>query len=249
MTRMTFTHLPAELQLKILSCLDAVNLARVAAVSWLFNTLANSDLLWKELCRKRWRTLRHLPFTLHPRVDYTGALLKSLTIAELKQILARRGVPLPRGAVEKRELVGLVEETRPMLSPRGRWTGKWKSSYIVAEKDLKRTSLTLKEVVDLEWVFEFTEGGAQWQPMSDDDSDSDASARRTARVQFRADGFYVNPALRLSGLRWRLTPAGGVQVEEYPPHRVERSVDGGWIMSNGYFCYRSLHNGEPTFNE
>ncbi|TPX53091.1 hypothetical protein PhCBS80983_g06363 [Powellomyces hirtus] len=139
-----FDTLPPELLSKIFSYLDADFLACASGVCRLWNEMANSDVIWKHLCATRFPLLRHQPLDLHPRADY-ARLTPTLTVKEMKGILARRHVRIPRGAVEKTELVQLVKDTKPAGGPRGAWTGKWKSTYIVAELDVGRTRLTVQE--------------------------------------------------------------------------------------------------------
>ncbi|TPX69298.1 hypothetical protein SpCBS45565_g02545 [Spizellomyces sp. 'palustris'] len=188
----TISYLPPELLFRVFGYLDADFLVRCSAVCRAWNALANQDILWKELCRKRWETLRHLPLAIHLRVDFSDPdLARSLSVAEILDILRRRGVNRPRGALEKSDLLKLLHDTRPPRSPPGRWTGKWKSSYIVAELDLDRTQLTFHEVSSMEWKFEFT-SGTSWNYMMDGEGQHPS----TTKALFRSDGIYVNPALQ-----------------------------------------------------
>ena len=127
---LTLGGLPPELLSKILSFLDARYLSLASAVCKLWQQHANDDVLWRALCETRWASLRHLPthpVELHPRVNFSDSkLVATLSIKEIKSVLARRYVRVPsRGAVEKDDLVALLRESRPIHSPRGQWTGKW----------------------------------------------------------------------------------------------------------------------------
>ncbi|KAJ3180316.1 hypothetical protein HDU87_002195 [Geranomyces variabilis] len=222
-----FDTFPPELLSKIFACLDADFLCKCSAVCKRWNVLANNDVLWKSLCQHRFTSLRHVTLDLHPRVNYSDPrLVLTLSIKEIKSVLARRYVRVPtRGAVEKDELVALLKTTRPIHSPRGLWSGKWKSTYIVAELDLARTALTYQEVSTMDWQFEFTDS-AMWQLQN---PTALHNQPRNVIAHFRPDGTYDNPVMIANGYRWHLTPEGGVQVETSPPHRASRTLDGGWM--------------------
>ncbi|KAJ1568070.1 hypothetical protein HK096_007655, partial [Nowakowskiella sp. JEL0078] len=117
------SNLPYEIALRILSNIRTAKLlCRCTLVNKSWNKLANDDLLWKELCRKKWASKKHMKLELHPRVDYSN-LIESLSIKEMKNILERRQV-LYKLLLEKREIVARLKETRPPDSPKGSWTGK-----------------------------------------------------------------------------------------------------------------------------
>ncbi|KAJ3158840.1 hypothetical protein HDU86_002528 [Geranomyces michiganensis] len=222
-----FDTLPQELLTKVLACLDADFLSRCAGVCRRWNTLANDDVLWKALCEQRFASLRHTTVDLHPRVDYSDPLLVStLSIKEIKSVLARRyvrGIPT-RGAIEKHDLIALLASTRPIHSPRGRWTGKWKSTYIVAELDLARTAMTYQEVSTMDWHFEFTDS-TMWQLQNPHAAAAAQQQPGNVIAHFRPDGHYSNPVMPgASGYRWHLTPEGGVQVETSPPHHFAKRL-------------------------
>ncbi|KAI9102533.1 hypothetical protein DFS34DRAFT_673770 [Phlyctochytrium arcticum] len=243
------SDLPPEVKLQILRYMTAIELSKCAGLSREWQGYSNQELLWKELCRQRWSQLRHTPFMPHIRVDYSDPRLTSgLSIAELKGILARRGGKLPKGILERVDIVRQIQSTRPAGSPAGRWTGVWKSSYIVAELDLTRRQLSFQEVSSLEWKFEVWTQSANHDPIRPWRAEDFPNAHEVT-VRFLPDGTYSNKALHVERLQWRMTAFGGVQVEEYPPHHPRRTKDGGWVMSNGYFTYRSIHNGSPSSDE
>ena len=80
--------------------------------------------------------------------------MDTLTIREMKSLLKRRKVSLT-GLLEKKEIADRVKNSLPQLSPAGQWTGKWRASYIVAEKDAKRCKITKDEIVNTEWKFRY----------------------------------------------------------------------------------------------
>ncbi|KAI8812776.1 hypothetical protein BJ742DRAFT_791753 [Cladochytrium replicatum] len=147
-------NVPYEVAIRILSHLpSAIQLSRLALLNSRFKQLANDDLLWKELCRLKWRKKRHMTHQLQPLVDYSH-LISSLTIKEMKGILGLRHVNY-KNLLEKSEFVHSVLTTLPDHAPKGKWSGKWKSSYIVALLDSTRTKMTTDELCSFDWNFHF----------------------------------------------------------------------------------------------
>jgi len=84
---------PAELTYHVLVFLPAEDLARLGACARYLKYMTDDENLWKELCRLKYRTVKHHPFTLHPAGVYsTPTILSHLTAQDCKDILSRRGV-------------------------------------------------------------------------------------------------------------------------------------------------------------
>ncbi|TPX37597.1 hypothetical protein SmJEL517_g00654 [Synchytrium microbalum] len=149
--------LPWELALRVLSFIDSPRkLSQLYGVSRRWQSLCSDDILWMKLVERRWKNKLYHHLDLHIRVDYTN-LMESLSVKEMKSLLKRRQVSVA-GLVEKSELADAVVKSLPQFSPTvpsKNNSGKWRTSYIVAELDSKRTRITKSEVTGIEWKFRF----------------------------------------------------------------------------------------------
>ncbi|KAJ3098231.1 hypothetical protein HDU97_004183 [Phlyctochytrium planicorne] len=222
------SQLPDELSIKCLSFgLGPKALSRCSKVSRRWHLLATDDSLWKVQCRKRWAGKKHCPYRLHPSVDYT-TLLDLLSVREMKEILTSRKVDL-KGVTEKSEIKDLVRTTTPKKAPVQTnilWPSKWKASFIVAELDSKRIELTKEELCSLNWTFKMLY--------------SDWPEDHVVKAKFNRDYSYESDMLfgdRKMSWRFYLKD---VQVEQYPPLKVYRTNDWGYILTNNYAIFHSL---------
>ena len=81
----------------------------------------------------------------------------------------------------------------------------------------------------MDWRFEFMDA-SRWQQHNHE--------KRQIIAKFLPDGTYLNPAMNADGYRWHLTLEGGVQVETSPPHRVQRTSDGGWVCDSFFLSFQ-----------
>lgn len=88
------------------------------------------------------------------RADYSE-IHADLTMKEIKNVLSKRGVYY-KGLLERSEFVDLLTATTPKPFY-GRFASKWKSAYMVAEKDAKRTLITKDELCSISWDFKFNQ--------------------------------------------------------------------------------------------
>ncbi|KAI9338945.1 hypothetical protein DFJ73DRAFT_779432 [Zopfochytrium polystomum] len=200
----------------------AETLVQLSRVSRSFYALSSEDRLWRALCRRRWRNKKHTVLRLHPFVDYSHppALLADMSVKELKSVLvARRREDLMKGVRDKAELRAAVAESLPKLAAkqkgcgfdRGGWGGKWKASYMVAERDSRRCRLTKDE---LELHFKYHQWGQDGVPH---------------RLKFNQDWTLDSDMTRR--MNWRFY-MDDVQVEQYPALSIARDKDWGFRLSN-----------------
>lgn len=95
-----------------------------------------------------------MPLEVSHRADYQDCH-QDLSMKEIKSIIARREVYC-KGLLEKSEFVDLLLKSTPKPHY-GKWSSKWKSSFIVAEKDSKRTIITKNELCSIHWDFRFNQ--------------------------------------------------------------------------------------------
>ncbi|KAJ3060488.1 hypothetical protein BCR33DRAFT_852237 [Rhizoclosmatium globosum] len=222
---MTETHkdiialLPRELSIKILGYLRGPKtLCRCTAVSRAWNSLANDELIWRNLCFLRWSIQKHISLQLHPRVDYTS-LKDSLSVKEIKGILLARKVDI-RGLMEKSEFVTKLVSSLPKHSPNQegiQWRSKWKASFIVAELDSKRIILNKDELCTTNWAFRMK----HWP-----DEVQNIRAKFNPDYSFESDMFSDKHTMK-----WRFY-MNDVQVESYPELVISRNKDWSFTMQN-----------------
>ncbi|KAJ3321779.1 hypothetical protein HDV06_003928 [Boothiomyces sp. JEL0866] len=112
---------------------------------------------------------------------------------EIKGILKKRLIPV-KGMLEKSELKKALLDSDPQDSIP--YFPKWKASYIAAEKDSKRTTITKEELCTTEWSFKFK----QWP-----------EDHPGIKAYFKPDYTYVSDLFDHE-LKWRFY-AGDVQGE------------------------------------
>ncbi|KAJ3090586.1 hypothetical protein HK102_003292, partial [Quaeritorhiza haematococci] len=125
---------------------------------------------------------------------------------------------------------------------------KWKASYMVAERDSKRTILTKDELCGNEWAIGFKAGMGFIMPPElladgDDEEEGDEGGekgkkKRRPRAWFR-DNYTYESEFFDTILPWRFL-VDSVQVQAYPPLRPSRKPDWGWQMENDYVVMDSL---------
>ncbi|KAI9335245.1 hypothetical protein BDR26DRAFT_865992 [Obelidium mucronatum] len=218
--------LPRELSLKVLSYLRGPKtLCRCTAASRTWNSLANDEILWKNLCFLRWGRQKHISLQLHPRVDYTS-LKSQLTVKEIKGILTIRKVDFA-GLFDKSELITKLLTSIPKHSPNQegiQWRSKWKASFIVGELDSKRIILTKDELCGINWSFRMKHWTEDIENMSS---------------KFNHDYTYESDVF--SGehtMKWRFY-ANDVQVESYPELKISRNKDWSFTMQNQHAIFFS----------
>ena len=148
--------LPPEIALQIMSYLNLEDILALSKVDALFNNLSKDDLLWKELCRRKWIDKQSTLMQLAHRFDYQF-LINSLTLAEMKLILDHRHINTS-SFLNKSEWIQSVLNTTPESSPHGEWFPKWKASYIAKHLDSLRNSILLDELVSIDWYLKLMIG-------------------------------------------------------------------------------------------
>ena len=204
--------LPNEILRSIFRYLSPEDLSRTALVckKW-FNTPVES--LWKFWCQYRWKSKKNMKLELFQHANYS-LVIKELSVKELKSILTRRNVKYQH-LIEKSEFADLVLKTTTKLAVPAH--GKWKSSYINAELDSKRTAISKYELCSKKWNFRFKEWTREQPGMM---------------ARFNEDYTYTSDLMN-ANMRWRFY-AGDVQVEQYPPLSPSRTADWGWKLENEY---------------
>ncbi|KAJ1555580.1 hypothetical protein HK405_000060 [Cladochytrium tenue] len=271
---------------------------------------AGGELLWRSVCRERWRGKKHIRWQLHPLVDYavpdvpegpgiaTAAsshhsssssssssshsatndaaattsssssfgslppppslartpsayttpqwprLLAGLTVRELRGLLvARRRPELLRGAADKDELRRAVARgSLPPYAPPQRGRGftfrcRWKASFMVAERDRRRTKISKDELCEFDWCVSVRMMFHQWP------DDQQVLAR------FNRDFTYDSDMNRGQKMNWRFY-LGDVQVEQFPALVVERvAADWGFRLNNNMAVLTSLAEIDPDLRE
>eukprot|EP00164_Ancoracysta_twista_P000621 GFYU01000825.1.p1 GENE.GFYU01000825.1~~GFYU01000825.1.p1 ORF type:complete len:248 (-),score=72.57 GFYU01000825.1:174-917(-) len=223
-------HLGEDLIYHIFSFLDAQTLLKAASVCKMWNELSEDDTFWKELCGCRWEgkfAFRKGEPALFWNAAYRDSI-KSLSVKELKHVLASRGVD-HIGCTEKSEYQLLVTKTNPIGLPA--WCNKkhrkWKTAFLGAEYDAKRTAITKKELCETTWLFKMKSNfyHPHFNPSPGE--------------KFKEDGSYVSefhPEL----LDWKFVGDGLVQVSQYPPLKVNRTGTWGYELENDYVVFECV---------
>ncbi|KAI8899564.1 hypothetical protein BC833DRAFT_585070 [Globomyces pollinis-pini] len=220
---MTITQLPNDILYQIFKYFtNPKQLLTVSEVCRQWNEVSNFNNLWINLCALEWKNKKFITLDLHPRVDYTD-LTTTLTVKEMKKILDKRLISY-KGLLEKSEFIDLICKSTPAKI--GRWSPKWKASYIVAQIDSNRRLITKEELCGIEWNFRFK----QW-PVG-----------QFCKARFKSDYTYVSDLFDRE-LHWRFY-AGEIQVEQYPTTRTYRTDDWSWVIENEMVIYYACVEGE-----
>jgi hypothetical protein len=142
-----------------------------------------------------------------------------------------------------------------------RWNGKvytpaagqtnltWKQKYLKAESDRHSSanSITFTELTSFDWKFRFKRTAGSWFQEKDPYWVHGKDESKMMRRKFVADGSIFqapegdpfHDVDRVSSddgenMKWRFTRSGDVQVESYPPLRVRRTPDWGFILENAW---------------
>ncbi|KAJ3029358.1 UNVERIFIED_CONTAM: hypothetical protein HDU68_012424 [Siphonaria sp. JEL0065] len=218
--------LPRELSLKIVGYLRGPKtLCRCTAVSRTWNSLANDEIVWRDLCFLRWSRQKHITNQLHPRVDYSS-LIATLTVKEIKAILTSRKVDFT-GLFDKSELVAKLTSSLPKNSPNQegiQWKSKWKASFIIGELDSKRTILTKDELCGFDWNFRMK----HWP-----EDVENITSKFNHDYSYESDMFSGEHTMK-----WRFY-ANDVQVESYPELKISRNKDWSFTMQNTHAIFYS----------
>ncbi|KXS09990.1 hypothetical protein M427DRAFT_63050 [Gonapodya prolifera JEL478] len=240
---------PPELTYRMLFYLTPEDLSRLGMCAKYLRGATNNEALWKAMCRLKYESFKHHPLNLlHPAGVYSpSTVLSTLSPAECKGILDRRGVPkntweqlCEEAEKEDATYEADLEELRSLvLTSEGdlwptpevmegvEYGNKWKSSYVATILDLERTSITRQELISYEW---FYVSHGRWS-MRDED---------VARVEFNTNGYRHGTKGWPMRQTWRVDRGGRVQVAGFPLHQTRRDANGGWIFGNGYVTYKSI---------
>ena len=216
-TAASFLDLPPELLQRTFSYLDARALCRVARVCTVFRDNANADVLWRELCRRRWLDKHYMVHEVFWRANLSHpAAVSKLTVGELKAVLRKRHIQVEGVLREKSDLIASV--CRPHIDAQFGipLPSKWKASFAAAELDARRCEITMEELTTHAWritLKHFPPGMYQ-------------------AAKFTKDFRYLSDEYNFS---WKFWGSEHVQIAQFPPLRATRLPDAwGWRLTNDY---------------
>lgn len=196
------------------------------------------------------------------RMDFTNVLTEDITRQIFSLLPPRQLLKVALVSKQWRRLASLDQIWKEICLKQ--WDGKvyvpaadsdlglsWKSRYVKAEADRKRTTLTLEELCAMPWRFRFKRTAGTWWESIDPywlhGKDESKMMIRT----FTCDGLMIAPAGDPlmdpnEGMRWRFTAKNDVQVEDFPPLVVKRRPDWGFTLENQWVVFRAdLKPGGP----
>jgi len=191
-------------------------LKRCVCVCREWRDAVDEDVIWKNQCVILWRNKKNVPKITYgetgeeePEMIFPFAIYQpivKLSVKEIKQILAARGVDTVR-FIEKNEFQRALQQSQPTRV--GDWgamyPSKWKCSYVYSAICATRDRITRKEVISITWRMEFKHNGM----------------RNEAR--FNGDGTYwstLGPIQTNQELRWAFVPNSDGSSFDYPGVRV-----------------------------
>ena len=225
-----FDCVDEEVLLKIFARLAPKSLVRAGLVCREWHAQSCDDELWAALHntvlvdRSKMHRLRK--DTLFARAHYSPDVCATLGVRELKAIIAQRRLQARAAPLrEKAELAALVAQSSyPPLSARHYvLPTKWKASFAHAWADTRRVLMSVDDLVEIDWTFEFHEH-RQWQ------GDAEIHSRFYADNTYWSD-FRPNPQEQ-GHLTWRFVAGGRLQVHHFPPFDTMRTKTGGWRLNN-----------------
>ena len=132
----------------VLAFMDAHGLCITSSLNVQFHQLSDCDCLWRAMCRSRWIGKQWMPDEIFGYGNYDHS---SLSNDECRSILKRGGVWDDLMDMDF-SLQQLVCDLAPrVVQCQFRTFGKWKASYVYAEVDAKRQSITGEEVKHFRW--------------------------------------------------------------------------------------------------
>lgn len=229
----------ADILAEVLGFSAVSDVGQAAAVSVEFNSGASQDTLWRGLCLRRWQGRQH---SLHMRRWLAESGLRAAASEDLLADFASE--EQMRGCESASQL--------PWASaPRRCRVATWRDRYVFAERDAKRTNISIEELC-FDSPVDLTEAQG--------DLCYDASPPRFLRrwavalyfdrpfdveAFFHEDGTFNDTGrFRTSSVPWCFGhgPHGEVMVQvvvdrpNLPPLRVERGEDWGWrLVSTAQF--------------
>ncbi|KAI8915848.1 hypothetical protein EDD86DRAFT_243817 [Gorgonomyces haynaldii] len=216
---MLLVDLPPELLLHVAVFLSVPDLKTLSLCNKLLMSVCNSNSVWKGLCLEDWKQKQFTSNDLAHRLDYYH-LVDDLTTEDMHVILQQRNVITKN--LDTKNLKYYLLKTTPHRSPCPLSGPKWKASYFAKRKDALRTSITMMELCSITWNFKFING---W--MQDE----------VGTVRFIDNGEY-HSSLFGDQMKWKFY-RNCIQVEHYPPTKVYRTKDWGWILANRWVLYSS----------
>lgn len=224
---------------RVFPLLDAADLCSCEAVrkDWC-QLLRDPEMgapAWKSVCQSTWRGKANMPFsykgareTPFHKIKLTTHAIQKLTIKELREILALRGID-SRRFLEKAEFVREFIRSSPVqiLGYSMEFESKWKASYVYALRDSMRSDISKDELVNAEWTFFI-----KHQPMHYEQFkfNWDGSVRSTMRGG-------ISPSSRWFMRHFNPTI---IQVDGYPElHVSRRKEDWGFKLENQYVVFYS----------
>jgi F-box-like len=137
-----------------------------------------------------------------------------------------------------------------------RWEGKvyipaagqtnltWKQKYLKAESDRQHSaaSITFTELTTFDWRFRFKRQAGTWFQETDPYWVHGKDESKMMRRRFIADGSVFRAPEgdpfhdddNEEEMKWKFTRSGEVQVEHYPPLRIRRTPDWGFLLENAW---------------
>ncbi|KAG7668231.1 hypothetical protein Ndes2526B_g01052 [Nannochloris sp. 'desiccata'] len=118
----------------------------------------------------------------------------------------------------------------------------WKQKYLKAESDRQHSAatITFTELTTFEWKFRFKRTAGTWFQETDPYWVNGKDESKMMRRRFIAEGNIFQAPKgdpfrdEIDGeeMKWKFTRDGEVQVEHYPPLRVRRTPEWGFILEN-----------------
>ena len=226
---------------KVLSLLGPRSLVKIANVNSIFESMANDDILWKDLLACLWQNKMRVCTgnELRPKVKmqpYRKIFLnelgyKTFSALQLKYILKERHVNV-RGCNEKSEFINLALSSQsPVICqfstqniPRP-FCNKWKASFYISLRDGHRTRAIKADICTYKWKMRFKNNPAypDWESSFHNDLTLTSVPN-------------PNPGVNMTWCFYGQNDEY-VRVGQYPPLIISRLPDWGWRMENQYVYF------------
>jgi hypothetical protein len=219
---------------RLLVFLQACDLISASLVCKQWSAASDSDQVWKNLCRRKWRGKANMSFSYDGastapfgKIRLTTQSVDSLTIKKLRQLLGSRGISFSK-FIEKDEFKKAFLDSSPQTGHQ--FQNMWKASYAYALQDAKRQELTIDELCGASWVFFFKHSAFK----------SNFKFLRSGKVESGFSGGLNDHS------QWRLVHFRKtmIQIDQYPPLTMSRRTnDWGWRLENERVVFYSEHYG------
>jgi hypothetical protein len=208
----TLRVIPVDIWIQIFLQLNVGDLSAISLCCHYFYTIQDSAAIWKPKCFKLWKDKMIRKELYH--FSNCNLIHQQLSVKEFKRILELRGVVTTQ-LIEKNELVDWLIRTTPHAMPTLQ-CNKRKISYISSKVDSTRTTITKKELCDIQWEFRYHSSIFNSFPPS--------------YGQFYDDNTYETETFS-ERYCWRFVPTG-IQMETFPVLEGTRTENWSWQFEN-----------------